>query len=232
MTSEPCRVTTDEILSFVTGECGQAAALEMAEHLAECGACRDEAVELNAVAGGLSTCRPEEAVRWHVFRTPFGPTRIAATDAGLAHISWWAEDRDEFLRHVESRHPDRPAVRDPGALAEAERQLGEYFEGRRTAFDLPVDLSALTPFERQVLGAVRGVPFGEVVPYAEIARRIGRPRAARAVGNALHHNPVTIVVPCHRVVRKDGGLGGYVAGLRYKERLLSIEGRDDLPRAG
>jgi methylated-DNA-[protein]-cysteine S-methyltransferase len=133
---------------------------------------------------------------------------------------------------MEERFPGRPVVRDGERLVEAERELREYFAGERSSFDLPVDLSSLSPFDRRVLEvAFRTIRFGEVVPYAELAKRIGKPKAARAVGGALGRNPVAIVVPCHRVVRSDGSLGGYGGGVRYKERLLEIEGRRDLLRA-
>ncbi len=97
---------------------------------------------------------------------------------------------------------------------------------------MEVDLSTLTEFERSVLAELtEAIKFGQVLPYSELARRIGKPKAARAVGNAVGVNPVPIVVPCHRVVRLDGGLGGYGGGVEYKERLLRIEGRGDLLRA-
>jgi methylated-DNA-[protein]-cysteine S-methyltransferase len=156
---------------------------------------------------------------------------LAATDRGLARLSWRQPSPDAFEREIRTRFPGRPIIHDPEALAETERQLREYFSGDRSRFDLPVDLTALSPFERRVLETTRRIPYGQVVPYAELARRIGKPKAARAVGNALGHNPVAIVVPCHRVVRSDGGLGGYTGGVRYKRDLLKIEGRDDLARA-
>ena len=128
------------------------------------------------------------------------------------------------MEGLREEFPDRPALRDPDALADVERQLAEYFAGSRRRFDLEVDLRPLTRFQRRVLEAAREIPYGRVVPYAELARRIGRPRASRAVGNALGHNPVGIVVPCHRVVKSDGGLGGYTGGVEFKERLLALEG--------
>jgi O-6-methylguanine DNA methyltransferase len=102
----------------------------------------------------------------------------------------------------------------------------DYLEGRRADFDLPLDLTGLTVFQRLVLLAVVGVPRGKVATYAEIARKIDRPRAARAVGQALRRNPIPIVIPCHRVLASDGGLGGYTGrgGLRTKKQLLSLEG--------
>ncbi len=156
---------------------------------------------------------------------------VAASERGLVRVSWGMSLND-FVRETEARFAGRPVVRDGDALAAAERELREYFAGERSEFDVPVDLSALSEFERRVLDAARKLGFGEVVPYSELAKRIGKPRASRAVGNALGHNPVAIVVPCHRVIRRDGSLGGYGGGLEYKERLLELEGRADLLRAG
>ena len=119
-------------------------------------------------------------------------------------------------------------VRDTDRLGPAEEQLTEYFGRRRPRFDLFVDLTGLGDFQRAVLDAASGLEFGETVTYTEIARRIGRPKASRAVGNALGRNPIPIIVPCHRVVRTDRTLGGYTGGLRYKRALLDIEGRTDL----
>jgi len=110
------------------------------------------------------------------------------------------------------------------ALAgQAREELAEYLRGLRSFFTVPVDLSAVAPFQRSVLDATATIPFGEVRSYRWIAERIGSAKAVRAVGTALGHNPVSIVVPCHRVLRTDGGLGGYALGLELKTRLLGLE---------
>ncbi|MEE8595900.1 MAG: methylated-DNA--[protein]-cysteine S-methyltransferase, partial [Gemmatimonadota bacterium] len=133
------------------------------------------------------------------------------------------------LEWVGEQHPGRPLIRDPEALADVEREVTEYFRGERTEFDMDVDLGVLGEFERGVLEELtEAIRFGQVIPYSELAKRIGKPKAARAVGTAVGANPVPIVVPCHRVVRLDGSLGGYGGGIEYKERLLEIEGREDL----
>ncbi|MHB8055173.1 MAG: methylated-DNA--[protein]-cysteine S-methyltransferase [Candidatus Aminicenantales bacterium] len=120
----------------------------------------------------------------------------------------------------------------PGAvLAAGARQLGEYFAGKRRVFDLPLDLNG-TPFQREVWGALQKVPFGETTSYGEIARRIGRPAAVRAVGAANGRNPVSIIVPCHRIVGADGRLTGYGGGLWRKEWLLRHERKYADPDAG
>src|SRR3990167_2747472 len=123
------------------------------------------------------------------------------------------------------------AGRQPAATSVAARRLvargglglGEYLAGKRAFFSVPVDLSGAPAFQRKVLAAAREIPFGEARPYAWVARRIGHPRAVRAVGTALGRNPVPVIVPCHRVLRSDGGLGGYIFGLDVKDRLLQIE---------
>ncbi|MBW3533772.1 MAG: methylated-DNA--[protein]-cysteine S-methyltransferase [Gemmatimonadetes bacterium] len=193
---------------------------------------RERAGAYEALSRLLKTQRSGDAVRWTEFDTPFGPMYVAATGRGLARVSWQQEREAAFLEELERRWPDRPVIHDAAALAEARGQMEGYFRGERERFDLPVDLADLPPFQRDVLEAVRRVPFGDVVPYAELARRIRRPQAHRAVGNALGRNPVAIVVPCHRVVRSDGSLGGYGGGVEYKKRLLRIEGRADLLRTG
>jgi O-6-methylguanine DNA methyltransferase len=108
-------------------------------------------------------------------------------------------------------------------LERARTQLAEYFRGERAIFQLPVDLHQCSAFERAVLEATATIPYGGVRSYKWIAAQIGRPRAIRAVGNALHKNPVPIVIPCHRVVKSDGSMGGYAFGEAWKTRLLSLE---------
>jgi len=105
----------------------------------------------------------------------------------------------------------------------AREELSEYFQGKRAFFSVPVDLSGAPDFQKKVLAATRRIPFGEVRPYAWVARRIGHPRAVRAVGTALGRNPVAFIVPCHRVLQTGGGLGGYLFGTDVKSRLLSLE---------
>jgi O-6-methylguanine DNA methyltransferase len=107
--------------------------------------------------------------------------------------------------------------------ARAADELAEYFAGERTYFSVPTDIAALAPFHRRVLEAARTIPFGETRPYAWIAARIGTPAAVRAVGTALGRNPIPFVIPCHRVLRTDGTLGGYGLGLPLKQRLLRLE---------
>lgn len=229
MTARGCTVTEEQILAYVAGDLSGEDELAIAQHLGECGECCEQAAEFTALGCCLPDCCARDTIRWHSFDAPFGKMYVAATDRGLVRVSWQQRGPDAFVREMERRFPGRPVVRDGEMLAEAERELGEYFAGARSSFDLPVDLSSLSPFDRRVLEvAFKTIRFGEVVPYAELAKRIGKPKAARAVGSALGRNPVAIVVPCHRVVRSDGSLGGYGGGVKFKERLLEIEGRRDL----
>ncbi|MBI3030473.1 MAG: methylated-DNA--[protein]-cysteine S-methyltransferase [Candidatus Rokubacteria bacterium] len=140
----------------------------------------------------------------------------------LDEIEVCATDVGVCLIRAERVPPPRTAK--ARRLVERARvELGEYLEGKRTFFTVPVDLSAASPFHREVLAAARSIPFGEVRAYAWIAERIRHPRAVRAVGTALGRNPVPLIVPCHRVLRRDGGVGGYLFGTRVKDRLLALE---------
>jgi methylated-DNA-[protein]-cysteine S-methyltransferase len=154
--------------------------------------------------------------------TPVGVLGLAAGPRGLRHLNF-VRGEDDFLARLLGEHGDVPVLRSD-ALDDVRRQLDRYFAGKRLAFHLPVDLSDLAPFHRRVLGATARIPVGQVATYTDVARRAGSPRASRAAGNALHTNPVAIVVPCHRVVRTDGSLGGYGGGLPVKEWLLAHEG--------
>lgn len=117
----------------------------------------------------------------------------------------------------------RIAERETPLLREARRQLAAYFAGKLREFDLPLRPEG-TPFRRQVWDELRNIPYGQVISYGELARRVGRPGAARAVGGANHHNPISILIPCHRVIAADGSLCGYGGGLALKRALLELEG--------
>jgi methylated-DNA-[protein]-cysteine S-methyltransferase len=149
--------------------------------------------------------------------SPLGTMLLAATDRGLAGV-WF----------VGQRHgPDSSGWRDdPGhpVLCEAIAQLRAYFAGERFGFDLPLDLQGGTPFQQDVWSALQAIPPGGTTSYGELARRLGKPQAARAIGAAVGRNPVSIVVPCHRVLGTGGGLTGYAGGLERKTALLRLEG--------
>jgi len=147
-------------------------------------------------------------------------TMEKALEAGAEDF---VKDEDAFVERLLAEFGDRPVMRST-ALDRARRELERYFKGRDLTFDLEVDLSVLSAFDRKVLEATARIPAGKVATYAQVAAKAGNPRASRAAGNALHKNPVAIIVPCHRVLRSDGSLGGYGGGLPVKEWLLRHEG--------
>lgn len=154
-------------------------------------------------------------------QSPVGTLVLAVTGKGVASCSY--DDEHAVFERVR-RTLGRFIGNDPRRLDPVRRELDAYFAGRLRAFTTPVDLRLATPFARTVLQMLPAVPYGTTTSYGEIARRIGRPRAMRAVGNALAANPVCVIVPCHRVVESDGGLGGYAGGSAAKELLLRLEG--------
>lgn len=146
-----------------------------------------------------------------IIDSPVGKLRLVAEDGFLTELGFGGE----------------PAVvdgdaRDEDVLNETERQLGEYFRGERKKFDLPLRMNG-TAYQMETWQALKEIPYGETVAYGEIARRIGRPKASRAVGMANHANPISIIVPCHRVIGKNGRLTGYGGGLDIKQQLLELE---------
>ena len=153
-----------------------------------------------------------------------GPIYVALSNEGLVAVDFGVSE-STFLAHAVQEHGVEP-IRDNARASEALTQIKEYLAGDRTSFDLPIDLRGRTDFQRLVLWAARDVPRGGLATYGEIARIIGRPQAARAVGQALARNPVPIVIPCHRVVAADGSLTGYSGGrgIETKQALLKLEG--------
>ncbi|MEU7513477.1 methylated-DNA--[protein]-cysteine S-methyltransferase [Streptomyces sp. NPDC042898] len=170
---------------------------------------------------------PAVAVEWTVVESDIGPLFLAATGRGLVRVEFHADAarRVEMLDRLAGRFGVEPVESASGLLAEAIRSLDAYFAGDPRAFDLPLDWSLTTGFNRLVLRELAtGVPYGTVVGYGELARRVGQPGAAQAVGAAMGANPLPVVVPCHRVVESDGGLGGFGGGLETKRQLLALEG--------
>ena len=156
---------------------------------------------------------------YHDLDSPIGTLRLVGGEESIARI-------ELPNRAAESPNPawapSNGAL--PAALREAKRQLGEYFDGRRQEFDLPLGAGG-TEFQQRVWTELRRIPFGETISYGELAARIGKPRASRAVGAANGRNPLPVVVPCHRVISHDGKLGGYGGGLPTKQALLDLERR-------
>lgn len=156
---------------------------------------------------------------YHDFDTPIGTLRLVGDQDSVDRVELpnrAAEPPDAAWRAANGALP--------AALAEAKRQLEEYFAGERREFDLPL-ASRGTEFQQRVWGELRRIPFGETISYGELAARIGKPTASRAVGAANGRNPLPVVVPCHRVISHDGKLGGYGGGLPTKQALLDMERR-------
>ena len=159
-------------------------------------------------------------VAYDVAESPVGDLLVAATDRGLCRIAYRPEAAlDELASDFGAR-----VLRLPKRLDQVRRELDEYFDGRRQAFDLSVDLREVTPFTERVLTELSRVPFGQTATYSDLATRAGNPKAARAVGMTMNRNPIPIVLPCHRVIGADGSLVGYAGGLERKVALLTLEG--------
>ena len=227
-TQSACDVTDEMLARFLDGETADADTVALAQHMASCDVCQVRAIGDRRWEGALAALDAERVIRWHRFASPLGPMYTARTAKGLSRVSWEQPGPAGFERSLAKRYPTVPVVRDRDALEQVEEEMTEYFDGRREGFTVPVDISDLGDFQRSVLDEACRIPFGEVIPYGELARRIDRPRAARAVGNALGANPVAIVIPCHRIVASNGKLGGYTGGVACKRRLLGVEGRRDL----
>ena len=161
-------------------------------------------------------------VAYRTVDSPLGPLLLAATETGVVRLAYQREDHDQVLQALALRVSPR-VLHAPGRLDEAVRQLEGYFAGRRRAFDVPLDLRLSAGFRRQVLDHLRTIAYGHTESYAGVARATGRAQAVRAVGSACATNPVPLLVPCHRVLRSDGTLGGYVGGLGAKQALLELE---------
>jgi methylated-DNA-[protein]-cysteine S-methyltransferase len=153
-------------------------------------------------------------VRYSIMDSPLGSLTLASSGRGLASVQF-------------GLNMPVDGIIDDEANREAIVQLQEYFDGKRTQFDLPMDVQG-TPFQMAVWDELRKIPYGSTCSYIEIARSLGKPGAARAVGMANHENPVAVIVPCHRVVGSDGSLTGYAGGLHIKQQLLSIEKQSQL----
>ena len=154
--------------------------------------------------------------------TPVGPLLVGVSDRGLCRVSFDPEPEVELERLA--RQFGSRVLRAPNALDGVRRELDEYFDGRRHAFDLNLDLRATPEFHRRVLEELNRVEYGHTTTYGTLAAQVGAPRAARAVGTVMNRNPLPIVLPCHRVVGANGSLTGYGGGLDRKEWLLRLEG--------
>jgi methylated-DNA-[protein]-cysteine S-methyltransferase len=163
-----------------------------------------------------------EIVHSASFESSIGTLRVASTSIGLACIDLPRAGGRGFGGWIARAFPDARRVEAFAPNREAIRQLLEYLDGKRTAFELPLDLRG-TPFQRAVWDALCAIPYGETRSYLDVARAVGNPEAVRAVGMANGANPVPLIVPCHRVIQSGGKLGGYGGGLDLKRRLLAME---------
>lgn len=155
--------------------------------------------------------------------SPFGPLLLATTPHGLVKVSLPGHDPDQALEELATRISPR-VLEAPTQLDQVRRELDLYFAGKLTEFDLPLDWQLSRDFRRRALRAIDRIPYGQTRSYTQIARSAGNERAVRAAGTACGSNPIPIVVPCHRVLRSGGALGGYGGGLPMKEALLKLEG--------
>jgi methylated-DNA-[protein]-cysteine S-methyltransferase len=161
-------------------------------------------------------------VAYRTVDSPVGTLLLAATDQGLVRIAYRLENHDQVLQTLSERVSPR-VLHAPRRLDQAARQLAEYFAGERRDFVLPLDFRLAHGFRREVLARLVMIDYGRTETYSQVAAATGRPRAVRAVGTACATNPLPVIVPCHRVLRSDGKLGGYVGGLPSKAALLSLE---------
>jgi methylated-DNA-[protein]-cysteine S-methyltransferase len=177
----------------------------------------------DAVAELIRRAEPDVDLAYGSVDSPVGRLLVAVSPRGLVRVSYETEDEDRVLEELAGGISPR-ILRSAGRIEDVRRELDQYFEGDRRRFDVRVDWALTGGFFRKVLRATARIPYGQVRTYTEMATRAGSPRAYRAAGNALHSNPIPIVVPCHRVVHADGGLAGYGGGIDRKEYLLTLEG--------
>lgn len=161
-------------------------------------------------------------VAYRTVDSPVGPLLLAATDVGLVRVAYRTEDHDTVLQTLSDRVSPR-ILHAPARLDVTARQLEEYFAGTRRTFDVPLDWQLTAGFRATVLHRLPDIGYGHTASYAAVAALAGNPKAVRAVGTACATNPLPVVVPCHRVVRSDGSMGGYLGGVDAKHTLLTME---------
>jgi methylated-DNA-[protein]-cysteine S-methyltransferase len=161
-------------------------------------------------------------VAYRVIDTPVGSLLVAATETGLVRVAYASENHDAVLQSLADRISPR-ILAAPARLDHVARELEEYFGGHRQRFDVPLDWRLSAGFRSTVLHHLPEIGYGHTASYAAVARLAGHPKAVRAVGSACATNPLPVIVPCHRVVRSDGGVGGYLGGAEAKSILLTLE---------
>lgn len=178
--------------------------------------------DLRAGLADLAARQDLMDVAYRIVDSPYGSLLVAATPAGLVRVAFALEDHDSVLGALATAIS--PRILDSGSRTDAvARQLDEYFSGRRRDFELDIDLQLVDGFRRQVVAHLSDIGYGQTASYAEVARAVGNPAAVRAVGSACSHNPIPVVLPCHRVVRSDGTIGQYLGGTETKAALLAME---------
>jgi methylated-DNA-[protein]-cysteine S-methyltransferase len=235
--ADSCDICEDNMPGYVIGDLNSPDQSWLLGHTATCNYCRnvltgfervDDLLERLGQANSLPTppLPPKlfkRSAAYTLIDSPVGPLYVAVSEKGVADITFGQGlSEDRFRESLQAR--GFKAVHDPKAASFVTRQLSEYFSGRRHDFDVPIDLSGVTPFTKSVLNATAHVPYGQVQSYQDIARTIGQPGATRAVGNSLNRNPIPVIIPCHRIVRSDSSLGGYGGGPEKKQILLKLEG--------
>jgi methylated-DNA-[protein]-cysteine S-methyltransferase len=163
------------------------------------------------------------SLSYKYFASPVGKLKLVASETGLIAILW-ENDNPRRVRLTDLVEDNNQSI-----LVETERQLKEYFAGKRNAFAIPLDMRG-TAFQKNVWRALQAIPFGKTLTYGEIAKQLGRPTSSRAVGAANGRNPVSIVVPCHRVIGSTGKLTGFAGGLDTKAHLLTLESQTAVMR--
>ena len=245
---DPCDVACDAMPARVVGDLSDHDVSWLLEHTDDCNYCANELKRYDRLGEALTavgtidaeSCQPppvalprRDRVWYTRIDSPIGELILAATSEGLREIEFGshlsesdfvARQRERGVEPVRLERIEDATSEVQAVLRRAASELNEYFGGRRARFDVPLDWGSMAPFQRAVLEATATVPFGHLETYAGIARKIGKPAATRAVGNALGRNPIPVIVPCHRVIRSDATIGGYTGGLGIKHRLLAIEG--------
>ncbi|MHA6785960.1 methylated-DNA--[protein]-cysteine S-methyltransferase [Pseudonocardia saturnea] len=197
---------------------------DLPRHLAQ--AYPDTPDDLHRLRARLAAAAQADGILDIAYRTldsPVGPLLLAATDVGLVRVAYQREDHDTVLQTLADRISPR-ILHAPARLDPTARELEEYFTGTRQSFDLALDWRLSAGFRAAVLHRLPDIGYGRTASYAAVAALAGNPKAVRAVGTACATNPLPVVVPCHRVVRSDGSMGGYLGGIEAKRTLLDLEG--------
>jgi methylated-DNA-[protein]-cysteine S-methyltransferase len=182
----------------------------------------NEMFELHARLAATAQREGVLDVAYRVVDSPVGALLLAATELGLVRVAFAVEGHDSVLQHLADKVSPR-ILHSPARLEPIARELDEYFAGGRRAFDVPLDWQLSGGFRSTVLHHLPDIGYGHTASYAAVAKLAGNPRAVRAVGSACATNPLPVVVPCHRVVRSDGAMGGYLGGVDAKRTLLTLE---------